>query len=62
MATVLVGCMCVQSTVVEGTSIMQRSYRCFMSEAIFTVSCYHGNRTNWKVVQSMILIYTIIVK
>ena len=46
MATVVVGCMCVQNTMVEGTCIMQIQPKCdLLPEAIFT-GCYHGNHTN----------------
>ena len=46
MATVVVGCMCVQNTKVEGTCIMKiQSKGDLLPEAIL-LTCYHGNRTN----------------
>ena len=49
MATVVVGCMCMQSTIVEGTGIMQIQPKSgLLSEAFFwLLTCYHGNCTNW---------------
>ena len=67
MATIVVGCMCVQSTMVEGTSVLQIQPKSdLLPEAIF-FGCKHNvtmvtvlNR--YKVVQSLMFIHTTIVK
>ena len=46
MAIVLLGCMCIQTTMVEGTSILQIQPKGdLLPEAILLVA-YHGNCTN----------------
>ena len=49
MATVVVGCMCVQSAMVEGTCIMQiynlKVIYC-LRQFLLVANCYHGNCTN----------------
>ena len=64
MATVVVGCMCVQSTIVEGTDIMQAESSLLPVE-IFT-GCKHVTMATvligYEVVQSLILIHINIVK
>ena len=48
MATVVVGCMCVQSTMVEGTHIIQtKPENDLFPEIIYwLLTCCHGNCTN----------------
>ena len=64
MATVVVGCMCVQSTMVEGTCIMQIKPK---GDLLPFTGCYHNVTMatiliGYKVVQSWKLIHTTIVK
>ena len=49
MATVVVGCVCMQRTIVEGTGIVQIQPKSgLLPEAFFwLLTCYHGKRTNW---------------
>ena len=56
MATVVVACMCVQSTMFEGTSIMQiQPQGDLLHEAILLVA-----NIGYRVVQSLMLIHTTI--
>ena len=66
MANVVVGCMCVHITIFEGTGIKQIQPKSgLLQEAIFT-GCYHVTMASvlieYKVVQSLMLIHTTIVK
>ena len=50
MVTVMVGCMCVLSTMVEGTGIMQIQPKSgLLPETFFywLLTCCHGNHTHW---------------
>ena len=58
MATIVVGCMCMQSTIVEGTGIMQIQPKSgLLTEAFFLVA----NMLPWQV-QSLMIIHTPMVK
>ena len=55
MATVVVGCRCMHSTIVEGTGITQIQPKSGVLPGAFfcLLTCYHGNcRIEYDVVQS----------